>query len=263
MKKMLAIFLTLVTFVSCDKNNEEFSTQTSVKGTLSLNTQATWENEPDAISRANADNTPITYTFEAWSHDAVPRCVLHATATGTLAGAAIEIALVPGNYDFLFWADYGREYYDTENLRQVKIATTSYTSPADDSRDAFAGVLTGITWKGGSGTGITLLRPLAKLQLQNNAPFATEHETVKAVYRNTPTRYDVLTGKTSEPQAIEVSFPKVNAGTTSAGMDFLFPISGQGTAIGLETTVDGVEKRLDVLPLHTNYITKVTAKFGE
>ena len=70
--------------------------------------------------RRRLQNKQLTYTFEAWTKDAKPRCVLHKTANGTLDEAAIEIALVPGTYDFLFWADYGKGTYATDNLRQSK-----------------------------------------------------------------------------------------------------------------------------------------------
>ena len=77
--------------------------------------------------------------------------MLHETVTGTLTEAAFEIALIPGNYDFLFWADYGKGAYTTDNLRQVSLVRTPYT-PGND-RDAFACVLANVRWNGGNGVG--------------------------------------------------------------------------------------------------------------
>ena len=89
----------------------------------------------DVFTRVAGDAV-LAYTFEAWTRDANPRCVLHKTVTGTLTEAVFEIALIPGNYDFLFWADFGKGYYNTSDLRQISFDGIPYMSGSD--RDAFA-----------------------------------------------------------------------------------------------------------------------------
>lgn len=262
MKKIFFLFFVLPLFAGCSKETAPLPEPSPVGGILSVRSQAALSNEPQnaaeipgkATTRAAGD--VLTYTFEAWTRDANPRCVLHKTASGTLTEAAIEIMLVPGSYDFLFWADYGLGHYNTSDLRQVSLAQIPYV-PGND-RDAFACVLENVQWNGGNGVGATLTRPLAKLTMQNVAPFSGG-KTVEVQYRGIPTRYDVLTGETSAPQTMTLTFPNTTAGSAMVGEDFLFvPAAGQ---IGLTMTVGGVTKTLDALQLGPNYKTNVTATF--
>ena len=216
------------------------------------------------------DDELLVYTFEAWTCDANPRRVMHKTTTGTLSTAAIEITLVPGDYYFLFWADYGKGEYTTEDLRQVidnrhnsNIGQGNSSMPVFESvRDAFAAVER-VAWKGGE-SAVTLRRPMAKLNIKNTDPFTTADKAVSVTYRNIPTRYDVLTGLTSEPvQEITYSFPATAAGSAMVGEDFLFVPSQDATPVGLVITVGGVTRELGVLPLQSNYRTVVTARFED
>ena len=266
MRKIFYLFLIPILFAGCNKERETLPEPAPVGGMISVRSQKELSNESqnssairsDAFSRA-AD-AAVTYTFEAWTHDANPRCVLHKSVTGTLTEAAFEIALIPGNYDFLFWADYGKGAYATDNPRQVT-ATTAYTLAAASERDAFACAKTGVTWNGGNGVSATLMRPMAKLTMQNTSPFATDGKMVSITYRNTPTQYDVLTGTSSAPAAeITLPFPTTTAGSAAVGEDFIF-VPAEGKSVGLTITVGDVEKELDALPLKPNYITNVTAVF--
>ena len=113
MKKIVTILLLALTaFASCSKDENPTPVPAApVGGVIYLHSESVLKNEPAAKAAtrgATAAEQTLTYTFEAWTKDANPRCVLHKTANGTLAAAAIEIALVPGTYDFLFWADYGK-----------------------------------------------------------------------------------------------------------------------------------------------------------
>lgn len=216
------------------------------------------------------DDELLVYTFEAWTCDANPRRVMHKTTTGTLSAAAIEITLVPGDYYFLFWADYGKGEYTTEDLRQVldnrhnsNIGQGNSSMPVFESVcDAFAAVER-VAWKGGE-SAVTLRRPMAKLNIKNTDPFTTADKAVSVTYRNVPTRYDVLTGLTSEPvQEITYSFPATAAGSAMVGEDFLFVPTQDATPVGLVITVGGVTRELGVLPLQSNYRTVVTARFED
>lgn len=264
MKKIFFLFFILPFLTGCNKEVETLPEPSPVGGILSVRSQAALSNEPQstaeipgkATTRAAGD-AALTYTFEAWTRDANPRCVLHKTAGGTLTEAAIEIMLVPGSYDFLFWADYGLGHYNTSDLRQVTLAGAPYV-PGND-RDAFACVLKGVDWNGGNGVGATLTRPLAKLTMQNTTPF-TDAKVVSVEYRSIPTRYNVLTGETSAPQTMILAFPNTTAGSVTVGEDFLFvPSGGQNAALTM--TVSGVTKTLDVLQLEPNHKTNVTATF--
>ena len=216
------------------------------------------------------DDELLVYTFEAWTCDANPRRVMHKTTSGTLSTAAIKITLVPGDYYFLFWADYDKGEYTTEDLRQVidnrhnsNIGQGNSSMPVFESvRDAFAAVER-VAWKGGE-SAVTLRRPMAKLNIKNTDPFTIANKAVSVTYRNIPTRYDVLTGLTSEPvQEITYSFPATAAGSAMVGEDFLFVPSQDTTPVGLVITVGGVTRELGVLPLQSNYRTVVTARFED
>ena len=264
MKKIFFLFFIPLFFAGCSKETAPLPEPSPVGGILSVRSQAALSNEPQsaaeipskAATRAAGD-VALTYTFEAWTRDANPRCVLHKTAGGTLTEAAIEIMLVPGSYDFLFWADYGLGHYNTSDLRQVSLAGVPYV-PGND-RDAFACTLEGVEWNGGNGVAATLMRPLAKLTMLNAAPFSGD-KAVSVQYRGIPIRYDVLTGETSAPQTMTLAFPNTTAGSVTVGEDFLFVPSGEQNA-ALAMTVGDVTKTLDVLQLEPNYKTNVTATF--
>ena len=126
MKKIFYLFLIPILWIGCSKETQP--EPSPVGGTISVRSQGELSNEPQGAAEIPGKATTrtagdvLTYTFEAWTRDGEPRRVLHKTANGTLREAAFEIALIPGNYDFLFWADYGKDAYTTDNLRQV-IAT--------------------------------------------------------------------------------------------------------------------------------------------
>ena len=262
-EKIVTILLfALTVFAGCSKDEKPTPAPTMpVNGVIYLHSESVLKNEPAAKAAtrgATAAEQTLTYTFEAWTNDTKPRCVLHKIANGTLDEAAIEIALVPGTYDFLFWADYGKGTYTTDNLRQVSLTRTPYTPGS--GRDAFAFALPGVQWNGGNGVSATLKRPLAKLAMQNTAAFGTGGQEVSVTYTNVPTQYDVLTETTSAPQTLTLAFPATTAGSNSVGEDFLFvPYVGQ--SIGLSITVGNVTKGLDMLQLQQNYTTHVTATF--
>lgn len=267
MKRTLLLFLALIVLACCSKDESPAPAPVPVGGVISLRSEGALENEPAAKAATRAGNAALTYTFEAWTRDASPRRVLHKTATGTLTEAAIEIMLVPGDYDFLFWADYGNGAYTTDYLRQIKIAMTSGSTPATytpgSKRDAFACVLLDVQWNGGNGVSATLKRPVAKLTMQNKAAFSTGDKAVSVTYRNVPTQYDVLTEKTSELQTITVAFPNTTVNSATVGEDFLFVPSNAGQFVGLSITVGNATKQLDALELQRNYTTRITATFEE
>ena len=125
MKKIFPLFLALTVLTGCNEETEPTPGLTPVGGVISLRSESVLKNEPAAKAATHSETAAgqrLTYTFEAWTKDANPRCVLHKTANGTFDEAAIEIALVPGTYDFLFWADYGTGAYTTADLRQIKMS---------------------------------------------------------------------------------------------------------------------------------------------
>lgn len=255
MKNILVLLLLFIFFTGCNEDSKE--SLAPVGGVISLSSRWGLENEPEAKSRVRA-NTNMKYVLEAWSRGVNSQCVLHEEFPGLSDGVAMEIMLIPGDYDFLFWADYDQGYYKTENLRAVEISTVAYTS---GERDAFAGVQRNVTWTTGTNLDVTLLRPLAKLVMQNKTPF-TEENAVVVTYHDVPTQYDVSTGTSSVPQEITITYSNTESGKNIIGEDFLF-IPSNGQLSKLETKVGDVRKSIDNLPLKKNYKTIVTARFDK
>lgn len=263
MKKILTLFLALTVLAGCSKDESPTPAPAEpVGGAISLRSEGALENEPAAKAATRSEaaaEQALTYTFEAWTRGANPRCVLHKTAAGTLTEAAIEIALVPGSYDFLFWADYGTEPTRPATCGRSPRKNTR-PQPASE-RDAFACVLTDVQWNGGNAVSAELKRPLAKLKMRNRKAFGTGGEAVAVTYTDVPTQYDVLTGTASAPQTLTLAFPTTTAGSDSVGEDFLFVPSSAEHTVGLSVTVGSTTRTLDVLPLRPNCTSRVTATF--
>ncbi|MBP3482434.1 MAG: hypothetical protein J6K28_03475 [Alistipes sp.] len=267
MKKVFALLFSLTFLAGCHKDTDCPPAEMPVGGVISLHSDSGSEGGTALKAVTGSDEVAddrLTYVFEAWTRDANPRCVLHKTVTGTYTEAVIEIILVPGAYDFLFWADHGDEYYVTDNLRQVKIAMTPGSSPAtyvpSGRRDAFACVQTDVVWNGGNGMSAILVRPLAKLIIRNKTEFVSAGKEVSVTYKNVPIQYDVLAGAASVPTDLTLAFPTTEAGSFSVAEDFLF-VPSEGIHVGLTISVDDVSKEAGVLPLKPNYTTTVTGSF--
>lgn len=243
-------------------SSEVLPEQKPVQGVIALRSQSALGNDdsPQSVfetaSRSNGDETLI-YTLEVWSREAQPRCMLHKTMSGNMTGGVqFEIALIPGAYDLLFWADYGNGHYLTTNLRQVTIATDSYRPGA--LNDAFACALKQVEWDG-SPYNAVLKRPLARMNLHNTQAF-DQSNAVSMVYEKFYTVYDVLTGEVSAPeQALAVSFPETTVGSTLVGEDFLF-VPAEGV-MSVSVSVGGITKTIEDIPLKSNYNTNITSLF--
>ena len=162
MKKIFPLFLALTVLTGCNEETEPTPGLTPVGGVISLRSESVLKNEPAAKAATHSETAAgqrLTYTFEAWTKDANPRCVLHKTANGTFDEAAIEIALVPGTYDFLFWADYGTGAYTTADLRQIKIAMTSAAARPRPMPRAANATLSPVSCPTCNGTAATAYRP--------------------------------------------------------------------------------------------------------
>lgn len=262
MTRYLCFLMSIVLFslTGCQTDPEETPDPNLVKGVITVRSQSGLDNEPENKSMTKADGSALlTYTIEAWSPEEPARCVLHQTTTGTLSGGAtFDILLLPGEYNFLFWADYGTDRYITSNLREVKLSETPYTP--NDQHDAFAGVCRNETWGEGAGFNATLTRPLARLNVLNTSVF-NDPKSVSVEYSQVYTCYDVLTGTVSVPQYnVEVVFPETAAGSASVGIDYLF-VPSDGTSESLSVTVGDVTKTVSDILFKPNYNTTLTSSF--
>lgn len=258
MRKILTLFLILTVWMGCDTVEE--AELLPVGGVIQLRPQEGMENGPAgrASVRTKAETEPLRYIFEAWTRSAQSRLVARKEVTGTLTEVApLEISLVPGIYDFLFWADYGAGYYSAGNLRAVKVVESSYTP--GKLRDAFAAAKTVVRWETGTSLSVTLKRPLAKLEVCNKDKDFTAGKFVSFAYTNVPMQYDVLTGQTSVLKNLTVGLGHTSASSNLAGDDFLFVPANE--LLEVKMTVGDVTKSIADLELRVNHITTVTAKF--
>ncbi len=234
-----------------------------VKGLVAIRSQVALENEAHSSSllvggtKSDNDET-LVYTLEVWSRETNPRCMLRKTVNGSMTeGVQLEIALIPGSYDFLLWADYGNGRYLTTNLREVTVVTDSYRT--DAKHDAFA-CAQQVEWEVNAVCQAILKRPVARIHLQNAEAFDQASE-VSMIYDEMYTVYDVLTGEVSEPrQGVSVSCPATTVGSALIGEDFLFVPAGKET-VSLSVSVDNVTKALEDVPVKSNYNTNVTCSF--
>ena len=95
MKKIVTILLfALTVFAGCSKDEKPTPAPTMpVNGVIYLHSESVLKNEPAAKAAtrgATAAEQTLTYTFEAWTNDTKPRCVLHKIANGTLDEAAMR-----------------------------------------------------------------------------------------------------------------------------------------------------------------------------
>lgn len=269
MKETAVLFFTLLLLAGCTAETEPFSETEPVSGMISMYSDEVLEGESPASRTAReslSGEKKLVYTFEAWTCGPNSRCALHQTCEGTSTGAAIEVRLAPGNYNFLFWADLGKGCYNTDNLRKVTLNTGTETSSQayspGEQREAFAYAQQDVAWNGGNGLSANLVRPVAKLTVQNSTGLTEGGKNVSVTYTGIPTQYDVMTGMALQPlETIKHNFPQTTAGNKIIGEDFIF-VPSKGS-IGLTVQVGSVEKKLDALPVKKNHSTCVTATWNE
>ena len=250
--------------MGCQSEPAETPTPSVIEGQVVVHSQNVWENSSVSPSKS-AESTlltqdELTYTFEAWTRGSDAQCVLHTTATGSVPGGVqLNIALVPGTYDFLFWADYGTGHYLTTDLRRVQVVTAPYQ--AGSSNDAFAGMLEQVTWAAGkTGYQVQLKRPVANVTFSDTKANEQANR-MEGTYGEVYTVYDVLTGEVSVPlSALSVSFPETVIGSMVLGEDFLF-VPQAGQSFSLTLSVGEVTKKMDDIPLKPNYKTRITSSF--
>ena len=258
MKKQIYILLTAVSALfalsGCNRETEELG-EKPVRGEIAVTTQQDLNNVPATAYSKTGE--VLRYVLEVWTRDAEPRCVLHQTAEGDEDGTVFDVVLIPGTYDFLYWADNGSEYYKTDDLRKVEISTEGDTHTPGS--DAFACAKPAVEWNGGAIGAVTLKRPVAKLIIQNTSAFSSVNN-VTVEYTGLLTQYDVLTGTASVPADVVVSFPDTESGSSLVGEDYLF-VSSTGQQIDVAVTVGATIRQVQALQLKPNYMTQLTATF--
>ena len=264
--KHINIYFYLIVFcllfsTGCNIDREDSSSDL-VKGVISVSACSSLENQEsenmisDNMTKSGND---IVYTIEAWTRGADSFCAMHKVMAGEIDGVAdIEIFLVPGQYDFLFWADYGENYYNSSNLKAVSLSQMPYET--GNNRDAFAGVIENVVWDGNASLNVILTRPLSKLSICNTNVF-NDSAPVSVEYHGLYTRYNVLTGEVSAlNENLEVLPPDIIIGSDIVMEDYVF-VPEYGQDISMKVSVGSVAKEIENIPLKPNYKTNVRATF--
>ena len=254
--------LSLIFLTGCQADPEEIPSEPAVTGRVFVRPQGAWENESasnGAPETKTVDQEKLTYTFEAWTRGPEAKCVFQQTASGSMQeGVQLEISLIPGTYDFLFWADYGTGHYLTTNLKQVQVVTTPYQPGSRN--DAFSCALEQVTWDGTTTCQAVLKRPVARVKFLNAENFS-QAKTVSVVYGGLYTSYNVLTGEVSDLRtSLTVSYPETTVGSSLIGEDFLF-VPAEGSSLSFSIAVGNVTKVVDRVPLRANYSTNISSLF--
>lgn len=260
---------TLLSFAGCTKETKTPAAD-AVKGSIALSAQYAAENETAAFqTRAAGD---LTYTLEVWTEDYSGRIVRKVLSESELsADGNIEISLVPGIYNFLFWADYNNGHYATDEavsglaggLRSVEYVYYSDNSDMGslDGWDAFALCKERVDW-GTDGTSpsleAVLTRPLAKLSIKAAGNFTADDADASIQCSNIPVRYDVATAAVTELATIAFK-ASIKSGSAAIGDLFLFVPSGGSTEVSLLDFGEPNEtKNLGEISVAPNYVTNVT-----
>lgn len=262
---------TLLSFAGCTKETG-CPAEEAVTGRIALAAQYEAANgtvDKRAVQTKAAGE--LTYVIEVWANDYSERITRKEVAESELyAGGTVEIAIVPGNYNFLFWADYDNGYYITDNavstsaggLRSVKYEYDgSSDMGAADGRDAFATCKENVEWGvGGTAPSLSavLVRPLAKLSITASENFAADDADASIQCSDIPTGYDVATAAVTELATIAFK-ASIKSGSAAIGDLFLFVPSGGSTEVSLLDFGEPNEtKKLGEISVAPNYVTNVT-----
>lgn len=264
----IIVLALLLSFTGCTKETKTPAAD-AVKGSIALSAQYAAENETAAFqTRAAGD---LTYTLEVWTEDYSGRIVRKVLSESELsADGNIEISLVPGIYNFLFWADYNNGHYATDEavsglaggLRSVEYVYSDNSDMGSlDGWDAFALCKERVDW-GTDGTSpsleAVLTRPLAKLSIKAAGNFTADDADASIQCSNIPVRYDVATA--SAAASATVVFPaSIKAGSPEIGGLFLFAPREASVEVSLLNVGEPDENRnLGGISVAPNYVTNVT-----
>lgn len=269
MKKVLCILTSMIFLFACEK---EETGENLVSVSIGVNARKQMEGELGARSSAEKEvdwtSHDVRYILEVWigGKERVSRSVM--TAGDMDSPVNFNIRLIPGEYDFLCWADIvstspeAGGCYDAEDLRAVKIKG-NYVG-ADVNRDAFAWRERG-SFSSDFSLSATLVRPFAKLVLANNKTSNSGGETAvaltfgKGVFMDT---YNVMTGEanSSGESSPQPTYPSTKSSDNFLAWDYFFvPESGRMSFKVSES--GGAEKQVSDIPLKRNTITRVIGNF--
>lgn len=212
----LVMALGIGLFASCSQEEIISGNENSVE-TVSVSVQLPGDAVQTRAIPGAAENHQLRCILEVWNKTE-SRLIERIEKLGTEAtGGKLQFTFnVPSatDYECLLWADfiasdataadgkYTDKYYTTTSLKAIDFKVTDAGLFNNESADAFCGVVA----KNGTvnNLSVTLKRPFTKVTLKDNSDYL-EGVTSLAPTFETPSKFDVSTGKTAEYKKVEAT----------------------------------------------------------
>lgn len=171
-----------------------------------------------------------------------------------------EIELNPGDYTFLFWADYGNDNYNASNLKEVELDSERVTNP-----EAFYGK-TSYTINSNNNIDVTLKRAVAKVVLKSTGHIKTGAINVTYsgfnkfnVFNENP---EVTTTSLTKTINIETDITGTDDSPVEIGSIMMLAKKSESNLSTVKTTYkDEEEKSISNVPIQANYVTNINGMF--
>ena len=274
MKKTLLIFAAIALLASCNKAQEQPQTASF---TVTLDASQT-KAAADGDGAAACVDEFILQVYDAAG-------VLYYQKTNTRVenslSTTFEVLLTKKqSFTLLFWADKAGNY-STSDLRKVTMADPA--AAGLDSKDAFCACyeLSAAENANGLSKNITLKRPLAQLNIIATDLKARKEKLTPEAYAKfepknqevsltVPTKFNVQTSETSEPQTIDLAEAgcygnySEPSDKTTMFMGYVFAAADQELAeISYAFELDGTPNSIEItnVPYRRNYRTNIIGSF--
>lgn len=244
--------------------------------------------EAQTRSVSEGENVDVVY-YEIWDEDFAN---ILGNGEESITGGRLEkefVLVKNQTYNFIFWAQ--KSFADGEspftwkdNLKEIKVDYSKFSSNNKDCYDAFYATETGVVADGAT-KNVYLTRPFAQLNFGASVmdtavgSFTIESNTVTV--KQVATVFDTVTGKASSTnsQAVDVTFVAEDGGLVQAenedhkdlkvGTDmyywvsmnyFLVPAEKEANVVvnaTFETTLGTVSHSISSVPVQKNYRTNI------
>lgn len=277
----LVMALGIGLFASCSQEEIISDNENRVE-TVSVSAQLPGDAVQTRAIPGAAENHQLRCILEVWNKTE-SRLIERIEKLGTEAtGGKLQFTFnVPSatDYECLLWADfiasdataadgkYTDKYYTTTSLKAIDFKVTNAGLFNNESADAFCGVVA----KNGTvnNLSVTLKRPFTKVTLKDNSDYL-EGVTSLAPTFETPSKFDVSTGKTAEYKKVEATGITPDKTNKTLFSTFIFASADKTTLdkdvkIVFTKTGGGTETKTikaDQISLDQNVKNDVTADYA-
>ena len=237
---------------SCSQNEELFSD----KGNNTVQ-QVTFTLAPDEKPQTRATTDGLRYVVAVYDEAGTTEVKQETTFENN----SFTILLPPGTYKCLFWADYGSTNYDATDLTSVKELKST---EADANAEAFYANQS-IKVSNGNQVNVTLNRAVAKVILRETD--VLEPGSMTVTYSR-PLSFNVADGTTTgtESDTKTLSIANEIQGTTDSpveiGSFYVLASADEAHLDNFITKSNEEAKTISNVPVHANYQTYITGKYG-